>query len=52
MSEETPPYQTASSNNGLETDPDARLWGMLAKFAIGTAIVWYAMSARRSETKP
>jgi len=52
MSEELPSYQSAPSNNGLETDPDARLWGMLAHFAgligfiipfgnlIGPLIVW------------
>ncbi len=52
MSEELPSHQSASSNNGLEVDPDARLWGMLAHFAgligfiipfgnlIGPLIVW------------
>lgn len=52
MSDETPPYQSAASNSGLETDPEARLWGMLAHFAgligfiipfgnlLGPLIVW------------
>jgi len=52
MSEEIPPYQTLSPDGVPETDPDARLWGMLAHLAgligfiipfgnlIGPLIVW------------
>lgn len=52
MSEEIPPYQNTASGGILESDPDARLWGMLAHLAgligfiipfgnlIGPLIVW------------